>query len=87
MPKKNKIEWMPSYMPSDEEQEWYAYGVENNIKISPYPTTPGPNPRKWYLEIFSKGQWVRAPHVYDADTIWVEFYKMYKYYFDKNNKI
>lgn len=87
MPKKSKTEWMPYYMPSKEEYECYIWGVENNIKISPYPVSAGPNPREWYLEIFSKGKWVRAPYVYTRDNIWIEFYKMYKYYFDKSKKI
>jgi len=84
MAKKKEIKWMPNYMPSDEERKWYEYGIENNIKISQYPTTPGANPREWYIEIFNKGDWVRAPHVYDENTVWQEFYKMYKYYYDKS---
>tara|TARA_R110002020_G_scaffold397922_1_gene607952 strand:- start:263 stop:520 length:258 start_codon:yes stop_codon:yes gene_type:complete len=84
MPKQRLTVWMPKYMPSDEERKYYEHGIKNNIRISPYPTTSGPNPKEWYIEIFSKNKWVRSPSVYNEQTIWPEFYKMYKYYYDKH---
>jgi hypothetical protein len=84
MPKQRTTDWMPNYMPSDEERKWYEYGIKKEIKISPRAAEQGINPKKWYIEIFSKNKWVRSPHVYDKQTIWPEFYKMYKYYYDKH---
>jgi hypothetical protein len=83
MAKKKETIWMPEYMTSKNENEWYAWGVNNNIRISPKPATQGPNPKEWYLEVFNNGRWYKSPNVYGPKEIWYEFYLMYKFYYDK----
>lgn len=83
MPKKYKKSWMPDYMPSDEERKWYEHGIEKGIRISPSPSTNDPNPKKWHLAVFSRDKWIKSPNVYDENNIWVEYYKAYKFYYDK----
>jgi len=80
---KKETIWMPQYMVSKNEQEWYTWGINNNIKISPKPVTQGPNPKEWYLEVFNNGKWYKSPNVYGPKEVWHEFYLMYKFYYDK----
>ena len=68
MPRR-KSKPMPSYIPTDEEQEWRLFCTRNNIRISPY----GIRGEKCNF----------APHIYDRNQIWPELYKMCKYYYDK----
>ncbi len=83
MAKQFKTEWMPQYMPSKEENTWYEWGMNNDIKISPKPTSQGPNPKEWCLEVFNSGKWYRSPNAFGKAEIWKEFYLMYKFYYDK----
>lgn len=83
---KKKENWMPQYIASDEERKAYIYCVRNNIRISPLGIKNEIG--KWKIGInigpYVKGEKPNiSPHIYDKDTIWVEYYKFCKYYYDK----
>ena len=86
--KRRKPNYLPPYLPSPEEQEWKLYCTRNNIRISPWAT---PQDGQWKICI-NLGSYVKgekcnfAPFVYDKETLWVEYYKMCKYYYDKYRK-
>ena len=87
--KRKELYKMPSYTPSREEVKMYSYCVDNNIRISPRGIREAPG--NWKIEIrfglYKKGEKSYiAPQVYDRDTIWVEYFKMCKYYYDKHRK-
>jgi len=80
---------MPYYMPTSEQRKAYEYCVRKNIRISPLGINDEPN--KWRIGInigcYKKGENINvSPDVYSRDTIWIEYYKMCKYYYDKNEK-
>ena len=85
----NKSKPMPAYAYSEEEFKWYKYCVDNNIRISPWGLQN--NSDKWQIAI-SMGpykKWEKpnlSPSHYCRKTIWPEYYKMCKYYYDKYRK-
>lgn len=87
--KRREAYQMPSYTPSIEEQKSYLYCIDNNIRISPKGVRDEPG--KWKIEIalgsYKKGEKrYTSPQLYDKNIIWVEYYKMCKYYYDKYRK-
>ena len=79
--KKNKVRFMPDYVPSDEETEAYIYCVRNNIRISP----KGDDGEHWYIEVFAGNKWNKSKHKYDREQIWPEYYRCCLYYYDKRS--
>ena len=74
-----------------EEQKWFNYCINNNIRISPVPTTRGLQPGKWKIEIrlgpYQKDEKAhRSPLFYDSKEIWPEIYKTMKFYYDKRTR-
>ena len=80
---------MPFYSTSMEEETWQKHCIDNNIRISPYGIHQEPG--KWKIAIafglYKKGETISfSPSVYDKHTIWLEYYKMCKYYYDKHTR-
>jgi len=77
---------MPKYLATPEENEWYLFCVRNNIRISPLAIDGDSD--HWRITI-NLGKYVRyekpniSPSKYCRNTIWPEYYKMCKYYYDK----
>tara|TARA_B100001287_G_scaffold147287_1_gene124002 strand:- start:3729 stop:4010 length:282 start_codon:yes stop_codon:yes gene_type:complete len=87
--KKQKKRWMPNYYPTPEEYEASIFCIRNNFRISPLGIHNEPD--KWRIGInigpYKKGEKPSiAPHIYDKNTIWPEYYKFCKYYYDKYRK-
>ena len=86
---KKRAQPMPRYTANDEEWEAYRYCVRNNIRISPYGIQN--DSEHWHIAI-SLGphkKWEKphlSPSKYCRKTIWPEYYKMCKYYYDKYRK-
>tara|TARA_Y100000748_G_scaffold299320_1_gene295975 strand:- start:3317 stop:3601 length:285 start_codon:yes stop_codon:yes gene_type:complete len=86
---RKKQKWMPNYTPSSDEIKYRDYCIKNNIRISPQGISQDPN--NWHIEV-RLGPYVRgekaytSPNVYDKKTIWLEYFLMCKYYYDKKNK-
>lgn len=80
MVKWGKKEAMPEYSPTKEEMGWYLYCVRHNIKISPGGII-GSN--LWTIDVNTNGTWHKSPSKYNRDSIWVGYYKICKYYYDK----
>ena len=83
---KRKNYRMPDYLPSPDEMKWRNYCIRNNIRISPVGIKE--DNQKWRISIClgPYKKWERAnvsPSVYDKHTIWPEYYRMCKYYYDK----
>ena len=81
--KEQKKRQLPDYIPTKDERKYYQYCVRNNIRISPIGTDVI---GKWKIGISTEDNYRKiyhAPHIYDRDTIWIEFYKFCKYYYDK----
>ena len=77
---------MPQYMPTKEEVESRNYCIRNNIRISPIGIKNDNGYWKISIIIGPYKKWERpniAPSIYDKHTIWPEFYRMCKYYYDK----
>ena len=77
---------MPEYLPTKEEMEWRNYCIRNNIRISPIGIKE--DNQKWKISIIigPYQRWEKpnvSPSVYDKHTIWPEYYRMCKYYYDK----
>ena len=77
---------MPDYLPTPEEIEGRNYCIRNDIRISPIGIKD--DNQRWKISIClgPYKKWERpniAPSIYDKHTIWVEYYKMCKYYYDK----
>ena len=77
---------MPDYLPTPEEIEARNYCIRNDIRISPIGIKD--DNQRWKISIClgPYQKWERqniAPSIYDKHTIWVEYYKMCKYYYDK----
>lgn len=86
--KRRKKNYLPSYIATPEEQEWKLFCTRNNIRISPWAT---PLDGQWKICInlgpYKKEEKCNfAPHVYDKETLWPEYYRMCKYYYDKYRK-
>jgi hypothetical protein len=86
---KKKNAWMPIYLPTENEMKWRDFCVKENIRISPLGIKD--EKKKWRIGIalgpYKKGEKMHiAPSVYDEDTIWIEYYRMCKYYYDKYRK-
>ena len=75
---------MPYYMATDEQNAHMLYNMTNGIKISfgGIMNRPG----KWRIAIHNGEKWVNSPSIYDVDTVYPEFYKFHKYYYDKYAK-
>jgi hypothetical protein len=85
---KQKTEWMPHYMASDEEIEWYNFCVNKGIIVSPIANQKGPNPKEWKIGVSFMPNFKKinlTPSVYIADIIWEETYKIMGYYYKKYN--
>ena len=83
--KRRKKNYLPSYVPTPEEQEWKLFCTRNNIRISPWAT---PTDGQWKICIniwpYKRGEKCNfAPHIYDRVTLWPEYYRFCKYYYDK----
>jgi len=77
---------MPYYHATDDEAKARDWCIKNNIRISPIGIHKEPN--KWKISInigpYKKNEKPNiAPHIYDKDTIWVEYFNFCKYYYDK----
>ena len=80
---------MPSYLQSKEEQEAYVYCVKNNIRISPYGIQNDTDHWRIAISLGPYKKWEKphlSPSKYCRKTIWPEYYKMCKYYYDKYRK-
>ena len=80
---------MPSYFASPEEMEACLFCRRNDIRISPLAIRDDPD--HWRIEIrlgpYKRGEKGNiAPNIYDKDTIWIEYYRMCKYYYDKHTR-
>lgn len=87
MPRWKKPVPMPDYIPSKEEQEWYKHCINKGIIISPIGILGEQN--KWKIGIAMTNSYKTihyAPYEYDRDTIWVSYYEMCKYYYDKHRR-
>jgi hypothetical protein len=79
------------FMPLPEHVEYDRYCINNNIRISPKPTTQGMYPEEWRIEIrigpYKKGEKAYlSPNAYTAENIHQELYNMKKYYYDKRTR-
>ena len=86
---KKKNKWMPMYMPSEEQMKHRDFCIRNNIIISPLGIYGDNDHWKIGSNIgpYKKGEKASlAPSLYDKDTIWPEYYKFCKYYYDKYRK-
>lgn len=84
-----KLKPMPGYLPSDEELKWYVYCVQNNIRISPYGISDSSDCWRIAINIGPYKKWEKpniSPSKYCRETIWPEYYKMCKYYYDKHTR-
>ena len=77
--KKNKVRYMPDYIPTEHEKQAYLYCVRNNIRISP----GGGSEVDWHIDIYAGGKWNRSKEKYNRDEIWSEYYRCCLYYYDK----
>jgi len=78
---------MPNYIPSNEEQEWHRYCAQNDIIISPIGIQNEYNKWKIGIAIAKNYKTIHyAPYEYDRDTIWISYYEMCKYYYDKRRR-
>jgi hypothetical protein len=77
---------MPSYLPTEEEWEWYLFCVRKDIRISPWGI---PNDMNRWKICINLGPYKRgekrnlSPFIYDRKQIWPAMFKMCKYYYDK----
>ena len=65
------------------------YCIKNDIRISPLGINDDPD--NWRIEIrlgpYKRGEkGYIAPNAYDKNTIWPEYYRMCKYYYDKHTR-
>ena len=87
--RKRKKSVMGTYFPTIQQMEAWTWCVKNNIRISPYGVQNDTD--HWHIAI-SLGpykKWEKpnlSPSKYCRKTIWVEYYKMCKYYYDKYRK-
>ncbi len=75
---------LPQYAISEEEQEWYEYCLNHDIRISPM----GIKDRigEWHIGVSDPTNYkkvYKSKFIYKADTIWKSFFEMCKYYYDK----
>lgn len=87
--RKTKSKPMPSYLPNEEERKWYRFCVSNNIRISPWGIQNDND--HWHICVnigpYKRGEKQNlSPSKYCRKTIWPEYYKMCKYYYDKYRK-
>ena len=87
--KKKKSGGLPPYSANSEELEWCKYCIKNNIRISPYGIQG--DTEHWHVAINlgAYKKWEKphlSPSKYCKKTIWPEYYKMCKYYYDKYRK-
>jgi hypothetical protein len=80
---------MPEYLANKKEKMAYEYCVRNNIRISPIGMKE--DNQAWKIEIrlgpYKKGERPNvSPSIYDKYTIWPEYYRMCRYYYDKYKK-
>ncbi len=75
---------LPQCNITKEQQLYYEYCIEKNIRISPIGinNTPG----KWYVGISTPENYkkvYKSKHIYDKEQIWDAVFEMCKYYYDK----
>lgn len=80
---------LPQYSAGSEENKWYRYCVNNNIRISQKPVDGEKG--KWYITVslgpYKKGETPHvSPSIYTQDNIMESYYQMCKYYYDKRKK-
>jgi hypothetical protein len=86
--KYKKNNWMPEHNPSEEDMKASVWCIKNDIRISPMGINGEQN--KWRICI-NVGPYVKgekqniSPHIYDKDTIWIEYFNFCKYYYNKRN--
>ena len=69
------------YNPSNEERLWYKYCMDNDIRISPKGTSSG---NRWHIDVSLDGiKWHTSPDTYDIEELWVKYYQVCKYYYNK----
>ena len=76
---------------TNEEQLHFNYCINNNYRISPKPTTQGPFPDLWFIEIrlgpYTKNEKAHvSPVSYNDKDIWPAIRKTMKYYYDKRTR-
>ena len=86
---KKKENWMPYYHANNDEATARDFCIKNNIRISPYGIQDSSD--HWHIAIsigpYKKGEKPHlSPSKYCRKTIWPEYYKMCKYYYDKYRK-
>jgi len=85
--RKKKTNPMPSYSPTLNERKWYAYCVENDIRIFPVPVSGEIGMWKIGINIgeYRKGETTHlSPSIYTKDNFCNSYYQTCKYYYDKN---
>lgn len=84
MPRKKKGVGMGDYLPTEQEQKAYRYGIRNDIRIAPraVPNSAG----SWYVEIFQGGRWSHNGEQFGPVDVWRQVYAYYIYYYNKRNK-
>ena len=78
-----------SFVASEEQLKWDNHCINNNIRISPWPTSQGLYPEEWRISISFGDDYkkiYKTPTIYTIENIWEEVYKMKKYYYDKRKK-
>ena len=80
---------MPEYLADENEFKWYKYCVDNNIRISPYGIQGDGNHWRIAISLGPYKKWEKqnlSPSIYDKFSIWPEYYRMCKYYYDKHTR-
>ena len=75
---------LPTYIPSDEERDWYMHCVRSGIIISPVGILNKTG--EWHIGISSPNNHKtvhKSPEICDRFSVWEVFYKYCKYYYDK----
>jgi hypothetical protein len=82
---KARLQWqLPDHSTTKEQQKYYDYCVQNNIRVSPIGIKDQPG--KWYVGISTPDNYrkvYKSKHIYDREQIWDEMFNMCKYYYDK----
>jgi hypothetical protein len=83
---KKKKKTLPDYFFTEQERKWRDYCIRNDIRISPVGVKD--EDQKWRIGInigpYKKYEKVNiSPNIYDVHTIWPEYLKVCKYYYDK----
>ena len=77
---------MPQYNPTKEEIKYRTYCIRNEIRI--YPIGIENDNEHWKIGVnigpYQRGEKQNiSPSIYDKHSVWPEYYRMCKYYYDK----